>query len=68
MPLDIATRIFEVFIIEGETSLIKILFKMLHHKEKKIMGMEDGELMGFLRTEMFVECLEEMSVSELMEW
>ena len=53
VPLDIATRIFEIFIIEGETSLTKVLFKMLHHKREKILKMNDGKLMNFLRTKMF---------------
>jgi hypothetical protein len=37
VPLNIATRIFETFIVEGETALIKILFKMLQHKKSKIL-------------------------------
>lgn len=39
IPLDIATRVFELFIVEGETILIKILFKMLSHKQQKLLSL-----------------------------
>jgi hypothetical protein len=41
IPLKIATRIFEAFIIDGETVLMKILFKILEYKREKIMSMSE---------------------------
>jgi len=37
IPVNLATRIFEYFLFEGETALMKVLFRMLEHKRKKIL-------------------------------
>lgn len=62
VPLEIATRIFETFIVEGETALVKILFKMLYHKKEKIMALSDVELLEYLRSGIIVECVAELSI------
>ena len=36
-PFDSASRLFEIFILEGETVLIKLLMRMIELKERKIM-------------------------------
>lgn len=57
VPLKIATRIFESFIVEGESVLLKILFKMLEHKRSNIMNMNEEELLNYMRTQIIVECI-----------
>lgn len=34
IPLEISTRIFEFFILEGENILLKVLFRSLEHKRE----------------------------------
>jgi hypothetical protein len=56
VPLKCATRIFEAFMVEGETALLNILFRMLEYKKEKIMEMGD-ELLEYLRMNIIVECI-----------
>jgi hypothetical protein len=49
MPLDLAARIFEVFLIEGETFLIRLLMKMVELKQSKIITLTEHELLEYLR-------------------
>lgn len=62
IPLAISTRIFEFFLIEGEVVLVRVLFKMLDHKRKKILRLKEYELLNYIRTTMVVECIEELSI------
>ena len=41
IPISIATRIFEYFIVEGETALLKVLFRLLEWSRDKLMGLRD---------------------------
>ena len=43
-PIEIATRLFELFILDGETALIRVLLRMIELKQKKILKLEDYEL------------------------
>ena len=43
-PLDVATKLFELFLIDGELILIKLLLKMIEVKQRKILLLEDTEL------------------------
>ena len=45
IPLPVATRIFEIFIVEGEVALMRILLKMLEHKREKILTLFEHELL-----------------------
>lgn len=43
-PIEIATRLFELFILDGETALIRVLLRMIELKQKKILKKDDCEL------------------------
>jgi hypothetical protein len=63
IPLPIATRFFEAFLFEGEIVLLRILFKLLNHKRKKILSLSrDQDLLKYLKTEIIIECIEELSL------
>jgi hypothetical protein len=62
VPLEIATRIFEYFMVEGETTFLKIIFNMLHYKRKKILSLKESSLMQYMRTDIIVECVEELTL------
>lgn len=36
-PIEIATRLFELFILDGELALIHVLLRMIDLKQKKIL-------------------------------
>ena len=68
IPLEIAVRIFECFLFEGEKALLKVLFKMLAHKRKKIMELKEFELLQYLRTDMVIECIRELKIGQLLDY
>ena len=43
-PLEIATRLFEVFIIDGDMALIKCILKSIGLRKRKILKLEDEHL------------------------
>lgn len=43
-PLEIATRLFEVFILDGDAALIKFILKSIGLRKKKILHLEDEHL------------------------
>lgn len=58
LPPTQAMRIFEVFMLDGETLLVKFIVRMIKLKEKKILAMnETVDLLKFIRSEMISECL-----------
>jgi Rab-GTPase-TBC domain len=71
LPLPVSTRFFESFLFEGETVLLRILFKMLHHKRSKILSMtrDDGgqELLRYLRADIVMECIDELNMEQLLD-
>ncbi len=68
IPLPIATRFFEAFLFEGETVLIRILFKLLNHKRKRILSLSrDQDLLKYLKTDIVIECIEELSLDQLLD-
>ncbi len=62
MPLELATRLFECFMVEGETVFIKLIINMLRFKRKKILRMYEENLMQYIRYEAIVECVDEYSL------
>lgn len=43
-PLEIATRLFEVFIIDGDAALIRFILKCIDKRKRKILKLEDEHL------------------------
>jgi Rab-GTPase-TBC domain len=66
VPLEIATRIFECFILDGEIAIVKILLRMLYHKRDTILSLHECELLNYLRTGMVVECVQEVEIEDLI--
>jgi len=50
-------RIFEAFILEGEQSLLRLLFKMLDLKGKKLCELFEMDLNMYLKSDMMNECI-----------
>ena len=66
-PLEIATRLFEIFILDGEQSLIKVILRMIDLKKDEIMRREDQELQRYILSDMIQECVEEFSIGHLLD-
>ena len=60
VPLPIAIRFFECFLLDGEIALVKILLRMLYFKRDQILLLKECELLNYLRTGMIVECCSTM--------
>ena len=43
-PFETAAKLFELFILDGESVLLKMLLRMVELKERKILGLEDMHL------------------------
>jgi hypothetical protein len=55
-PIEIATRLFELFILDGESALLQVLLRMIELKQKKILSLEDCELQKYMQSGMIIEC------------
>lgn len=62
VPLPIASKIVECFILDGEIALVKILLRMLYVKRETIMKLQECELLSYLRSGMTSECCTEMEI------
>ena len=65
-PLEIATRMFEVFLLDGDNALIRILLHMIELKQKKILAKQDAELQRYMLSEMVIECVESHTIGYLL--
>ena len=49
-PLEISTRLFEVFLLDGEDVLVRVYMKMIELKQEEIFKIHDGvELQRYIR-------------------
>ena len=65
-PLEIATRIFEIFILEGEQALIKALLRVIELRKRKILRLQDEVLQKYMLEDIIVECIGKYSISSLI--
>lgn len=47
-PIEIATRLFELFLLDGEAALLQVLLRMIELKQKKILRLEDCDLQKYM--------------------
>ena len=66
-PIEIATRLFEVFILDGDMALISLLMRMIELKAGDLLDKEDTELQRYVLSGMITECVEEYSISYLLD-
>ena len=65
-PLEIATRLFEIFILDGETALIKALLRVIELRKRKILRLEDEALQKYMLETIIEECIDRYSISSLI--
>ena len=66
-PVEIATRLFEIFIFDGENAIVKVLLKMIGLKQVKILGKVETDLQRYILSDMVIECIEEYSIGFLLD-
>ena len=66
-PIEIATRLFEVFILDGDMALISLLMRMIELKAGDLLDREDTELQRYVLSGMITECVEEYSIGYLLD-
>lgn len=66
-PESVATHIFDVFLLDGESVIFTLLLKMLEHKQGKILSIYGHDLLTYIRCQMSNECLSEISMPILMD-
>ena len=63
-----AMRIFEYFILDGEESLLRILYRLIDLKGDKICSLQEMALMTYLRTDLINECIQEYGITNLLDY
>ena len=58
-----ATRIFELFLIDGEQILVDLLVTIIEIKTDQILKLEELDLMNYLRRDMITETLKEFTLT-----
>ena len=66
-PFETAAKLFEVFIIDGEQVLLKMLLRMIELKERKIMRLEDMHLQQYMLSGLTAECMAQYPMSKLLD-
>lgn len=66
-PIEIATRLFEVFILDGDLAIVRLLLKMIELKQGELLKRRETELQGYVLSGMIIECVEEYSISYLLD-
>lgn len=56
----------DLFMLDGEQIIVDILANMVQIKKKKILQLDELELMNYLRKDMAVECFAEYPMSKFV--
>ena len=62
-PFDVATKLFELFLLDGELVLIKVLLRMIELKQKVILSLQDTDLQSYMLSGMVAECTRSYSLN-----
>ena len=66
-PMEISTRLFEIFILDGEIKLIKVLLRMLELKKEEILARDDTELQRYILSDIITECIKDYPMAVLAD-
>ena len=64
-PIEVACRIFDVFLFEGEKIITKIIVRLFVHNKKKIMEIDRDDLFQFLNEDLLSSFLKDKSIDQL---
>lgn len=66
-PLEIATRIFELFLIEGAQIIVDIIVSLIDIQYSKIMHLEELELMHYLRKDIISDVFSSFTFKQILK-
>lgn len=61
-------RIFDVFLIHGESAIFTLLLKIIETQQSKILTLQDTDLILFMKNEAHYKCLSENEMHELLDF
>jgi len=64
----IATHIFDVFLIEGERAIFQLIIKFIDLQEKEILHQYEDNLPEYLKKRMPFECLKKYPMYQLLDF
>lgn len=64
---EIATRIFDVFLLDGESVIFTLITQFITLKQDTILRLRYDDLLNYLRYKMPLDCFKEKSMSELLD-
>ena len=67
-PIEISTRLFEVFILDGDLAMVRLILRMIDLKQSEILKRQDVHLQRYVLKEMIVECVEQYSTAYLLDF
>lgn len=65
-PFDMAFRIMDLFLLEGEHVLFNLLLKMIMLKKEKILSISGQDIYSYLRSRLVRDCYDEYNVATLL--
>ena len=66
-PLETASRLFELFLMDGEHVLLTIILRMIELKQRKILSLSDLDLQQYMLCGMVKECTNSFTLENLLE-
>ena len=66
LDFDLAMRIFDLFLLEGEQAIVDLLIGTIELKTEKILTLKEIHLMNYLRKDLIKECFAENTITGLL--
>ena len=65
-PVEIATRIFELFLVEGAQIIVDLAASLIEASYHEMMRLEELDLMHYMRTDIVLNGFKKYSLKELL--
>lgn len=65
-PLEIATRIFELFLVDGAQVIVDLLAGLIEIQYSKIMRLEELELLSYLRKDIITDVFTSFTFKQIL--
>jgi len=56
-PLEISTRLFEVFLIDGDSGYLNCLIRMIEARQQRIYSLKEDKLQRYMHSEILIDCI-----------
>ena len=66
-PVEIATRLFEMFILDGEQSFIHLLLRMIELRQDEMYTLTDVSLQNYIHTDLIAKCIQNYPMRTLVD-